>query len=99
VSSTTTVGRKTVEAIPVALTLIAMGHKGIRDGGPPREPCFRPEDVVGMPIRRALVELAHEGFITEIEVARRAAARATPRMSNRVRLVVENGVVTSVAVG
>ncbi|MEV8612006.1 hypothetical protein AB0383_29430 [Amycolatopsis sp. NPDC051373] len=58
-----------------------MGHKGIRDGGPPRDPNFRPSDVVGMPIRKAVIELTRHGFLIQQPGAhaRDAAMRHKPR--------------------
>ncbi|MEV6897368.1 hypothetical protein [Amycolatopsis sp. NPDC051372] len=73
-----------------------MGHKGIRDGGPPRDPNFRPSDVVGLPIRKAVIELTRHGFLIQQPGAhdRHAAMR-----HNRVRLVANEGAITEVIVG
>jgi hypothetical protein len=76
-----------------------VGHKGIRDSGPPRKPGFRPEDVVGLTVRQALIELAREGFDADMATARDDLPRADVWLSNRVRLAVHNGLVTSVVVG
>lgn len=76
-----------------------MGHKGIRDGGPPRRPGFRPEDAVGLPIRRALIELAHQGFDTDVVNPHDHQPRADVCRSDRVRLTVADGFVTSAVVG
>ncbi|QWF85232.1 hypothetical protein [Amycolatopsis sp. CA-230715] len=74
-----------------------MGHKGIRDGGPPRRPGFRPEDVIGQPVKRALLELAHEGY--ETRIAGQDEAEAKLWLSTRVTVTVEYGLVTAVAIG
>jgi hypothetical protein len=74
-----------------------MGHKGIRDGGPPRRPDFRPEDVVGQPVRRAVIELTHEGY--DVDTTHPGQPRDAMWRSNRVRLVVLDGVVTDVVIG
>ncbi|MEV0073365.1 MULTISPECIES: hypothetical protein [unclassified Amycolatopsis] len=73
-----------------------MGHKGIRDGGPPRDPNFRPTDVVGMPIRKAVIELSRHGFLIQQPSAH---ARDAAMLHNRVRLVANEGVITEVIVG
>ncbi|WP_236796598.1 hypothetical protein [Amycolatopsis sp. GM8] len=73
-----------------------MGHKGIRDGGPARTPGFRPEDVVGLPIRRALIDLSHQGFDAEIVDGREHQPRTLTWISSRVHLVVDDGVVVQV---
>lgn len=72
-----------------------MGHKGIRDGGPPRRPGFRPADVVGRPVAQALIELAHEGFQAELA----DAAHTQAYVSNRVHVTVHDGFVIGVTVG
>jgi hypothetical protein len=74
-----------------------MGHKGIRDGGPPRRPGFRPADVAGRPVAAALIELAHQGF--HAEVAGDDGPRTGAFLSNRVHLTVRDGVVSGVTVG
>ncbi|HEX5119073.1 MAG TPA: hypothetical protein VFW65_28120 [Pseudonocardiaceae bacterium] len=73
-----------------------MGHKGIRDGGPPRRPGFRPADVVGRPVAQALIELAHGGFQAELAGA---APRTQAYLSNRVHVTVHDGLVVGVTVG
>ncbi|WIX81892.1 hypothetical protein QRX50_14575 [Amycolatopsis carbonis] len=73
-----------------------MGHKGIRDGGPPRDPQFRPEDVVGMPIRKAVIELSRHGFLIDTPSPH---DRALIKLHNRVRLAAHEGVITGVIVG
>lgn len=73
-----------------------MGHKGIRDGGPPRRPGFRPQDVVGLTVAQALIELTHEGFQADVVDD---APRTEAHVSNRARLVVHNGLVIGVTVG
>ncbi|GAA1939844.1 hypothetical protein [Amycolatopsis minnesotensis] len=74
-----------------------MGDKGIRDGGPSRRPGFRPEEVIGLPVKRALLELAHEGY--ETRIAGRGEAEAKLWLSNRVTVTVEYGLVTAAVVG
>jgi hypothetical protein len=76
-----------------------MGHKGIRDSGPPRKPGFRPADVVGLTVRQALIELAHEGFDADVPTTGDDLPRADVWLSNRVRLAVHNGLVTSAVLG
>jgi hypothetical protein len=77
-----------------------MGHKGIRDGGPPRKPGFRPNGVVGLPIKQALIELAHEGYDAEIRTTREGDyPRADVRRTNRAWLTVRDGLVISVEIG
>jgi hypothetical protein len=76
-----------------------MGHKGIRDGSPPRKPGFRPQDVVGWTVRRALIELAHEGFDADVATPGDDLPRADVWRSNHVRLMVDDGFVTSAVVG
>jgi hypothetical protein len=76
-----------------------VGHKGVRDGGPARRRDFRPEDVVGLPVRQALVDLAHEGFDAEVATPGDDQRKAALWLSNRVRLVVRDGVVQEVVVG
>jgi len=83
----------------VFATMRAMGHKGIREGGPPRKPEFRPVDVVGLTVHQALIELAHEGFDADLATTHNELPRADVWLSNRVRLVVHNGLVASVVVG
>ncbi|MET7989702.1 hypothetical protein ABZU76_02220 [Amycolatopsis sp. NPDC005232] len=73
-----------------------MGHKGIRDGGPPRDPNFRPSDVVGMPIRKAVIKLIRHGFLIQQPGAH---ARDAAMLHNRVRLVASESVITEVIVG
>ncbi|MEW2507505.1 hypothetical protein ACQPXB_42940 [Amycolatopsis sp. CA-161197] len=73
-----------------------MGHKGIRDGGPPRDPAFRPEDVVGTPIRKAVIELTRHGYVIDTPTPH---DRAAIKIHRRVRLVAEEGVITGVVVG
>jgi hypothetical protein len=73
-----------------------MGHKGIRDGGPPPDPKFRPEDVVGMPIRKAVLELTRHGYLIDSPTPH---DRAPIKLHHRVRLVAQEGVITGVVVG
>jgi hypothetical protein len=74
-----------------------VGHKGNRDGGPPRKPGFRPEDVVGLPARQALLELTHEGY--DVVTDPPEQPRFADWRSNRVRMAVHDGLVTEVVVG
>lgn len=78
--------------------VVGMGHKGIRDGGPPRKPGFQLADVIGSPIARALIELAHEGFHAEV-VTGDSTIHTLEFHSGRVRLVVRDGLVTDATVG
>ncbi|MFI5610705.1 hypothetical protein [Amycolatopsis sp. NPDC051903] len=73
-----------------------MGHKGVRDGGPARDPKFQPEDVVGWPVRRAVIELEHQGYTVDVPTGH---DRALIWLSNRVRLVARDGLITGVIVG
>ncbi|MGW4482928.1 carboxylic acid reductase [Amycolatopsis sp. NPDC004368] len=75
---------------------VLMGHKGIRDGGPPRDPAFRPEDVVGLPIRKAVIELTRHGYLIDTPTTH---DRTLLKMHNRVRLTASEGVITGVTVG
>ncbi|MEV4599196.1 hypothetical protein AB0K15_17505 [Amycolatopsis sp. NPDC049253] len=73
-----------------------MGHKGIRDGGPPPDPKFRPEDVVGMPIRKAVLELTRHGYLIDSPTT---DDQHLAWLSYRVRLTAAEGVITGVVVG
>ncbi|WP_326566134.1 hypothetical protein VSH64_30190 [Amycolatopsis rhabdoformis] len=73
-----------------------MGHKGIRDGGPPRDPRFRPENVIGLPIRKAVIELSRHGYVIDSPTTH---DRAAVKQHNRVHLTAEDGVITAVVVG
>ncbi|QRP47127.1 hypothetical protein [Amycolatopsis sp. FDAARGOS 1241] len=75
-----------------------MGHKGVRDGGPARDPKFRPTDVIGWPVRRAVIELEHQGYTVDVQ-PQTGHDRAPIRLSRRVRLVARDGVITGVIAG
>jgi hypothetical protein len=75
-----------------------VGHKGIRDGGPQREPDFRPEEVVGLTTSQAMIRLAHEGFQAEPATADEAPTTLSYH-SNRVRITVHDDRVTEVTRG
>jgi hypothetical protein len=56
----------------------------MRDSGPSLTPGFRPEDVIGLTTRRALIELAHEGFHAEVATADADLPRTGAYIGHRV---------------
>lgn len=56
-------------ALPSGRSMPSVDTKEVREDGPVRRPDLRPQDVRGLSVQQALIDLAHQGFDAEIVAA------------------------------